>query len=99
MATTVKRKVVKPKVKKVTRAKVAKVAKPTKTASKPKAKTVKTTRRSKGKARGASGAGKFVGKYIKKVWDDARAKGRKPTTAEKSKAFKDGWADYKKSIK
>lgn len=58
-----------------------------------------TVRKTKGKKRGHSGAGKYIGKYLKKVWAEAKAKGRKPTNAEFSKAFKDGRAEFLKSGK
>jgi hypothetical protein len=87
------------KVKKVVRKTATKSAakKPIKRATTTKTtKVVKKRRTTKGKSRGASGVGKYIKKYISKVWADARAKGRDPTTAEKSKAFKDGWAEFKK---
>lgn len=53
----------------------------------------------KQKARGASGIGKYSSKTLKAMWDKANAENRKPTKAEKSKALKDAWAQYKAARK
>lgn len=66
------------------------------------AKSVKVVKKkkTKGKSRGQSGVGKFIRPYLLKAWADAKAKGlKRPTGAELSKAFKNGRADFNKSMK
>lgn len=88
------------KVRKVHKAKTAKTTK-TRTArvSKPKTKSLKVAKKTKGKSRGASEAGKVIKKFLDKMYAEAKAKGRKPTPTERSKAFKEGWAEFKKKMK
>lgn len=75
-------------------------SKTTRTAvSKPKVTRVAKKTKGKGKSRGASEAGKYIKKYLNEMYENAKAKGRKPTPAERSKAFKEGWAEFKKKMK
>ena len=89
---TRKKRTVKRTVKKATKAPIKR-----RTATKVTKTTVKKRRTTKGKPRGASGGAKYVGKYLKALWADAKARGKKPTKAELSTAMKKGWAEWKKT--
>lgn len=55
----------------------------------------KKTKKPRGKSP-ATGVGKYTGPLLKAVHEKAKKEGRKPTKAELSKAFKDGWAEFYK---
>lgn len=55
----------------------------------------KKTKKPRGKSP-ATGVGKYTGPLLKAVHEKAKKEGRKPTKAELSKAFKDGWAEFHK---